>query len=635
MMVNPQPLHPSLAPTGPGVWNTGIPGIEVAAFEKWLVISSPQWMWPTGDLNQVGGEAIAPVILILDLSANPPAVWNTGLIGYRPDIARTPDGAVTVAFEVDEEFLIPRDVGGTAGYPNISTAGPGVPPGCSIPGCFPLTAGQDANGDGDFIDRVIVLYTWVSGPSGPPIGATRIFAPRGNASGDASDIQVFTRASLSGSVPPSGQATGYLVHEFGVGEEFKTNPRTDVLTPGTFPNKVPSIYVWDLRGLTGTTPPCSGPGAIPPTQQIYADLGAPAPTVLPGCSIPPCSFPVAGGYRPHVATRPDVNNREWLTFEQHEAANFGPGIDLTGDMDSDDYVWRRRIITGSMLGTCNVTVGHPSASCTVPQCVVQNGRLPILGGDQIGAETNLTTTMDEVDGVPFLNGGTFDPRGTFFGDDAIRRDRQFPGVLTFSTFGGFVPPVAGAGSEREVQTCLDERIGFALPLLGTATTLFPVPDGFGLYPSGAGNQVAFTTREFANNPGLGVDLNGDGRLNTVVRRIRFDPTSGASQPAVPLGCGYGATMDDEPGFSVGGTPISFVTAFLTPERCIFVDATGTSPCAPPPQWLIHFNSLGMGCLASNPFNDNYCVDVSLNLVNIQGAPSDNDENDIIVRYELQ
>jgi hypothetical protein len=256
----------------------------------------------------------------------------------------------------------------------------------------------------------------------------------------------------------------------------------------------------------------------------------------------------------------------------------------------------------------------------------------VLGGDVLGEEANLTSTIDEVDGVPFLGGGGHNPRATYFGDDAIRRDRQFPGVLAFSRF---VPTVVGAGSERELQQCLDERIGFALPLLSRVGTLFPAPDGLGLYATSAGNQVAFTTREFANNPGLGMDINMDGRLNTIVRRIVFNPTSGSSAPAVPVACGYGATMENEPGFMIGSARITFVTAFLTPERCLF-DVTGSAAvCSPPPPWLIHFNSLGGGCLAGDPFMLNYCVDVSLNLVNVVGAPSDPDFNDIIVRYELQ
>ncbi len=478
-----------------------------------------------------------------------------------------------------------------------------------------MPCSQFTNGDGDASDRVIVLYTWLPDPATnqPPRGYTRIFAPPDDPNHGR---EVFTRASLSGN-----DNEGYLACEYGVEYGVNGNPLLGA------PNQIPTIWVWDLSGFLNFNP---NPVATP-TQQIFS-APPPAAMILPGGVLPLLPI-VDGGFRPHVAARVlNSLQRQFLMFEHHEFANYG--ADLTGDGDALDYLWNRWIITPPPhTTTCNVRVGHPQPNCPnpPPHDVLLNGPAPPLSDQMIGPTANLTTTMDEVAGLPFMDNGLVSPFGTFFGDDAIRMHAQYPGVLAFSRF---EPPQVAVATEREAQTCNDENLGFSLPAMGPGATMFLGPHNRGLYPSISGNTMAYTTREFA--PNVNQDLDGDGAItHTVVQRMRFNPTDGTQAPPALAGCGYGASIETNPAFSVGGTPASSVTAFLTPEFCVY-DASNTSgacnlmcpfymllgPCTLPPatSWL---HACQTGTL-----NQNSCP-------TIPAGYQDGDLCDIVVRVEVR
>jgi hypothetical protein len=611
------------APGALGLFNTGIPAVEVAAFEKWLVVSSPQIMWGTAiDLDERMNPPPPekPVIVVIDLPAG--KFYNTGLIGWRPDMARTPDGAVTIAFETDEECMVapdwPQPPGGqVTGYPYMH-----LPPGGPLfgPG---VACSQDANGDGDFSDRVIVLFTWQPPPGTPTPcdpavnlcrGFTRIFAPPGVLGG----VDVFTRASLSGS-----GTQGYLAHEHGLGDTIKENPATSL-------NFAPNIWLWDLSGLTSTPNV-----AAHPTRQFFAANGFPAPAVIlgGGTAPPPPPPTIEGGYRPHVAARANASQSELLVYEQRESINFG--VDLNGDGDQADYFLKAWSIV-SPLQPCSLRLGHPRVSCgpASPFDIPITGIAPSLTSlyeDILQPEVNLTTTMDTVAGLPFLNPipTSLHPRGTFFGDDAVRLDISFPGVVVYSRFEA---PAVGQGSERELMACLDENVGFALPFLGTKRLFTGIP-GRGLYPTGSGNFVTFVTREYASN--VMTDLDGDGLANhSLIREIRFNPTTGTTAPTRTIACGYGPSLETNPGFFVGPTRVTRLTAFLTPEDCMY-DLTHVAAGCPSAPGCTPYLIQGGSCLMNPPILDACGVgNLNPNLC-FPAAYQDIDACDLVVRYELR
>src|SRR5262245_53623989 len=73
-----------------GLYNTGVPGVEIAIWKHWVVVASPESMWGSvGDLDGTGPfNDTNSVILIVDIEKS--QFYNTGLFGSRPSISATP-----------------------------------------------------------------------------------------------------------------------------------------------------------------------------------------------------------------------------------------------------------------------------------------------------------------------------------------------------------------------------------------------------------------------------------------------------------------------------------------------------------------------------------------------------------------
>ena len=446
-------------------------------------------------------------------------------------------------------------------------------------------------------------------------GFTRIFSPPGTPGG----VDVFTRASLSGA-----GTQGYLAHEHGLGDGMKENPAT---SPSA--SFVPNIWLWDLSGLTSTPNV-----AAHPTRQFFAANGFPAPAVfVGGGAFPPPPPPtIAGGFRPHVAARANATQSEVLVYEQDEMLNFG--MDLNGDGDQADYFLKTWNII-SPLQPCTLRLGHPRTMCGTasPFDIPISGGAPTVSvdADFEMPEVNLTTTMDTVAGLPFLNPPPnmfLHPRGTFFGDDALRTDVTFPGVVVFSRF---ETPAVGQGPEREVLACLDENVGYSLPFLSINRLFAGIP-GRGLYPTASSNIMTFVTREYASN--VMMDLDGSGFAErSLIREIRYNPTTGGAAPTRVVACGYGPSLETNPGFLLGPTRVTQVTAFLTPEDCVY-DLSHIPGCPPSPGCNPYLIQDGLCLTTPQIFHACDVGNLNPNLC-FPAAYQDGDLCDIVVRYELR
>ncbi len=596
-----------------GLYNTGVPGVEIAIWKHWVVVASPESMWGSvGDLDGTGPfNDTNSVILIVDIEKS--EFFNTGLFGSRPSISATPDGGVTVAFEVNE-FKLTRPALGAppvTGYPNLNTLPVQMTPGMA----------QDANGDGDVDDRVIVLYTWIQGtvPNAPPRGYTVILAPPADPTGTA-----FTRPSLT---------NGFLVCEHG-----PMTLASSIVGANPPANVVPSIYVWNLSGWATPTPA----GTLRPFHGVP---GSPVPwvTVLPGImGVPPAA--VAGGFHPHITSSgaPGSAPHQIVVYERHETKNFPVPADINVDGDSLDsgYYWRQ--VLGLTAPTVVTNVGHPNDP-NPPALIHPPAPVTILSAQQppdppappAHQVANLTTTNGTVDGLPFYY---FPPTqqlyvGTFLGGTANRLTGGSGGgngVFAFSRFAdGFQP---GAGSERETRLCLDENVGFVNLLTSPAPSSFFGGVGYeGLYPSIAGEWMAMTTREYAQN--VATDLDGDGRMDRSIVRLSEIipvPPHTATRPKT-IGCGYGAAVEDDPAFGTG--PLAGVAAqvvvFLTPEDNLYVNPGLCSTVQHP--YIISpgaCTSVVPGPCRVGNLNANSCAGWS-------AGYADTDSCDVVVRWFVQ
>jgi hypothetical protein len=454
---------------------------------------------------------------------------------------------------------------------------------------------------------------------------------------------VFTRASLSGTGTPGVANRGYLAHEHTILGDYG-NPRIDAA-------EIPSIWIWDLSTLSDAcvTVPPNCPAPVPgqcATLNIGTSAGnPPAATVLVGSSpllpIPP---PVAGGFRAHVAARATASQPEFLVYEQHETDNHAS--DLNQDGDLVDYFYFHRYVTGTVL-SCPVTIGHPRAMCgsNSPQSMFASkgaeptldAQRPTLATGPLDNEGNLTTTLDEAEGVPLLTSSPLD--GTFFGEDAIRMDASFPGLLAFSTniIGFWPPPPPPSGqSQREVPDCEEELLAYHALAISRSPVFFPFSshenNPYGLYPTISGRYMAFLTREFAGN--IHADFDGDGAIDHIlVRGFFFDPTTGTKGPNETIGCGYGPSVETTPTIDYPDWRPAQIVAFLTPENGVFDDPSRVCP--------VDVSPFSAGCAAVpapcgpafGNLNENLCFPPPA----FPGGPThrDSDECDIVVRFLIR